>query len=84
LPKARQRLSRGFLLCLLFRAASRRAEHVAADNDFDAERLAVIGTGFARHTVLRQRPAERLEPLLQRRLVIARERLRAALVERIL
>src|SRR4030095_1560498 len=46
--------------------------------------LAVIGTSFARHTVFRQRPAKCLELLLQRRLVIARKRLRAALVECVL
>jgi hypothetical protein len=43
----------------------------------------MVGTSLTRHTIFRQRPAERLQPLLQRRLVIARERLRAAFVQRV-
>ena len=44
----------------------------------------MIGTRFSRDAILGQRPAERLQTLLKRRLVIANECLRASLVDRIL
>ena len=44
----------------------------------------MIGAGLAGDPVFRQRRPERLQPLLQRRLVVARERLRAARVDRLL
>ena len=73
-----ERQLRALLLGFLLRAADALRDHLVADEHFDVKQLAMVGADFARHAVRRQRPALRLQPFLQPRLVIAAEVIRAA------
>ena len=68
-----EREARRFLFRLFLRPSSRARQGFAAYHHVDVKYLSMVGTFFPDQAILGQRPAARLQPLLERRLVILPE-----------